>query len=67
MGSDFKELVKDPNISKSKMMKKIDETVSCYNEYVNTVGGMQHAEKWNEYHSLLNSWESLGFNYSFHY
>ena len=52
---------------KSKMMKKVDATVSGYNDYVNTVGGMHHAEKWNEYKSHLNSWESLSFNYSVHY
>ena len=43
------------------------DTVSCYQKYVNTVGGMRHAEKWNEYKSHLNSWEYLGFNYIVHY
>lgn len=68
-----------PNVlsynDKLKWDNKIDETVSCYEEYVNTVcgdalpsdGGMRHAEKWNEFHSLLKSWESLGYNYSLHY
>ena len=49
------------------MMKKVDATVSGYNEYVNTVGVMHHAEKWNEYKSHLNSWESLSFNYIVHF
>lgn len=55
--------------------KKIDDTVSCYEEYVNTVcgevlpldGGMRHAVKWDEFRSLLKSWGSLGYNYSVHY
>lgn len=60
---------------KSKWYKKIDDTVSCYEKYVDTVcgealpthAGRLHAEKWNEYHSLLKSWESLGCNYSVHF
>jgi len=55
--------------------KKIYDIVSCYEEYVNTVcgeahlpdGGMRHAEKWNSFHSLLKSWDSLGYNNSVHY
>nr|KUM46511.1 RNA polymerase [Picea glauca] len=48
--------------------KKVKEAVSCYEKYVNTVcGGQPHAEKWNSFHSILNGWESLGFNYSVHY
>ena len=58
-----------------KWNKKIDETVSCYEEYVNTVcgealhpdGGMRHVEKWTEFQSLLKSWEDRGYNYSLHY
>ncbi|GLJ53899.1 hypothetical protein SUGI_1151370 [Cryptomeria japonica] len=60
---------------KSKWDKKIDDTVSCYDKYVYTVcgealptdAGMRHAEKWNEFHSLLKSWESIGCNYSLHF
>ena len=60
---------------KLKWDTKIDETMSCYEEYVITVcglalpleGGICHAEKWNEFHSLLKSWEYLVFNYSMHF
>lgn len=63
------------NNAKSKWYQKIDDTVSCYEEYVYTVcgealptdAGMRHAEKWNEFKSLLKSWESLGCNYSLHF
>ena len=52
---------------RSNMMEKVDYIVSGYTIYVNTVGGMHHAEKWNEYKSHLDSWEALGYNYSVHY
>ncbi|GLJ46000.1 hypothetical protein SUGI_0968820 [Cryptomeria japonica] len=60
---------------KSKWDQKIDDTVSCYDKYVYTVcgealptdAGMRHAEKWNEFNSLLKSWESLGYNYNLHF
>jgi DNA-directed RNA polymerase len=58
----------EPKDLKKKWVNKIDDLVSCYEEYVNTVcGGKLHAEKWNEFQSLLKSWESLEFNYSVHY
>lgn len=59
--------------------KKISAIVSSYELYVNTVcgealfqspsdGGKRHAEKWNEFKALLESWRSLGrINYSVHY
>lgn len=54
--------------SKSKWDQNLDDLVSCYEEYVNTVcGGKLHAEKWNEFQSLLKSWENHEFNYSLHY
>ena len=59
---------KDKKIDNKNRKKKIKEAVSCYEKYINTVcGGQRHADKWNSFHSLLNSWESLGFNYSVHY
>lgn len=46
---------------KSKWDLKINDTVSCYDQYVYTVcgealpthAGRRHAEKWNEFQSLL--------------
>jgi len=59
---------KDKKFDKNNRKKKIQEAVSCYEKYINTVcGGQLHADKWNSFHSLLNSWESLGVNYSVHY
>lgn len=60
---------------KTNFDKKVDEIVSCYEEYVNAVcgevltpdGGMRHEEKWNEFSSLLDSWKRLDHNYSLHY
>jgi len=58
----------DKKFDKTKWNQKIQEAVSCYEKYINTVcGGQRHADKWNSFHSLLNSWESLGVNYSVHY
>ena len=68
----------DCTLSKKDMLKwysKIDEAVSCYESYVNTVCGEAqpqdgrrcHADKWTEFHSLLKNWESIGCNYSVHY
>jgi DNA-directed RNA polymerase len=58
----------DQKFDKKKWNQKIQEAVSCYEKYINTVcGGQRHADKWNSFHSLLNSWESLGVNYSVHY
>lgn len=60
------------NTENEKWSKKIDDIVSCYEKYVNTVCGeamdeMHHIEKWNEFQFLLQSWRNLGFNYSLHY
>lgn len=58
---------------KSKWEKKIDDTVSCYEEYVNTVcgnaldGGSSHIQKWKDFHSLLKSWDKHEFHYCLHY
>lgn len=61
--------------NKSIWLKKIEDTVICYEEYVNTVcgdahhpdGGKRHEEKWNEFRSLLNSWGNQRYNFSLHY
>lgn len=50
----------------AKWEKRVDETIECYEAYVLTVGGMHHAEKWNDFHSYLKSWEYLEYNYSVH-
>lgn len=50
----------------SKMDKRIEETIACYEAYVRTVGGMDHAEKLNDFRSALKSWEGLETNYSLH-
>lgn len=53
--------------------KKIDDTVSCYEEYVNTVcgealdGEERYDDKWDEFQSLLQSWDKFDDNYSLHY
>lgn len=58
---------------KLKWENQIDDTMSCYEEYVNTVCGealdgvMPHTDKWYEFHSLLKSWDNHGCNYSLHY
>lgn len=72
---DFKSLgPKDmSNKDKLKWYKKIDDTVSCYTEYVITVcgyapnGEMYNVDKWNYFHSQLKRWDSLKYNYSLHY
>ena len=51
-------------------LKKVDETLVCYEEYVNTVCGedrMSHAHKWDVYKSHLDKWVTLNCNYSLHY
>jgi hypothetical protein len=50
----------------SKMDKRIEETIACYESYVRTVGGMDHAEKLNDFRLALKSWEGLETNYSLH-
>lgn len=56
---------------------KKDLLVSCYRSYVTSVcgygfqsaedGGKGHAAKWNEFKALLESWSTLGANFSLHY
>ena len=54
--------------------RNISATLSCYEEYCNTVcgeahfkkpsdGGKRHAEKWKEFQADLERWRNLGFNY----
>lgn len=45
---------------------RLYETIACYEAYVNTVGGKDHADKWNDFRLSLKSWESLEHNYSVH-
>ena len=64
---------------KSTWYREISAIVSSYELYVNTVcgeeapfmapsvGGKLHAEKWNEFQALLESWRNPGVNYSVHY
>lgn len=58
--------------------KNVSAIVKSYELYVNTVcgespferpsdGGKRHAAKFNEFKALLESWRSLGINYSVHY
>jgi hypothetical protein len=58
--------------------KMITDTVSCYENYCQTVcggahfqkpedGGKLHAEKWNEFKAYLERWDNIGINYSVHY
>lgn len=46
---------------KIKWDQKVDEALSRYSSYVNTVCG---AEKWNEFYNHLKSWDKLDYNYS---
>lgn len=55
--------------------KNVEDTVSCYEEYVHNVcgegppsdGGRRHIEKWNSFNKLIQSWETFKYNYSLHY
>jgi hypothetical protein len=61
------------NKDKLKWHKKVDDTHSCYKEYVTTVcghaphGEMYNVDKWTYFHSQLKRWDSLEYNYSLHY
>lgn len=47
---------------KNKLDKKIEEIVSCYDNYVNTVKG-----RYDDFEKELKSWESFKCNYCLHY
>jgi hypothetical protein len=51
-----------------KFINNIEETVRCYDLYANTVfGGPNSDDNWKSFYAHLESWKSLGFNYSVHF